>query len=171
MSDAADTWAQTLRSHTLKKAWNFVQGNELRAMMGPVDGLEPAVVEARAQKAALVWLKTRLQADLRVAHEFRDKTDLPWLDKLLTAARIQELAGVKIAKAGKSGGLRYDVTGLQASWYGRRLLESIGFGKRRSSMTKDEFATLVQACARIGLTLPETVSPTTTERFFSGEDI
>ena len=33
-------------------------------------------------------------------------------------------------------------------------------------LDKDELAKLVEACAKVKLVLPETVEPTTTERFF-----
>jgi len=172
MSDAADVWAGKIStaSNKNRRRHIYCRGDDLRALMGPVDDLPEALLEARAQKAALVWFRTRLIKDLRVSHDFGDKTGIGWMDKLLTAARLKELAGVKIAKAGKSGGLRYDIAGLQATHYGRKILESIGFNKRRTSVNKEEYATVVRAFQKIKLTLPQTVSPTTTERFFSGED-
>lgn len=140
---------------------------ELERMMGETADLEPAVAEARAQKALLVWVRTRLEADPGFAKSFVDKSGLAWLDKLLTVARLKELASTKIVKAGKSSGLRYDISGLQTTFYGRKILDGLGFAKRRTSATKEEYEQIRAACARIKLTLPETVEPTTTERFFA----
>jgi hypothetical protein len=117
----------------------------------------------------MAWVRARLAEDLAINQRFVDKTEIGWLDKLLTAARLQELAKVRIVKAGKASGLRYEVGHLASTFYGRRILDLLGFGKRRTSLTKDEFAKVVDACARIKLTLPETIEPTTTERFFAGE--
>lgn len=138
----------------------------LERMLGDTEGLEPAVVEARAQKALLVWVRSRLEADPSFNREFVDKSGLGWLDKLLTVARLKELSTTRIVKAGKSSGLRYDIGGLQNTFYGRRILEGLGFAKRRTSATKAEFEQIRAACAAIKLTLPESVEPTTTERFF-----
>ena len=169
MSHPADVWAEKIRRATHRKDWRFCRGQDLRALMGPTDGMAAPMVEARAQKAALVWLKNKVVADLSVNQRFLDATGVPWMDKLLKAARVKELAGVKIAKAGKSSGLRYDIAGLQATFYGRRILESLGFGRRRTSVDKEEYARIAQAFRKINLELPQTVSPTTTERFFAGE--
>lgn len=139
---------------------------ELERRIGPVDDLSEAVVEARAQKAVLGWLRARLEADPAYNRQFVDKTGLGWLDKLLTRARVAELAGTRIVKAGKSSGLRYDISGLGGTYYGRRILDGLGLPRRRTSATKEEYEQIRAACARIKLTLPETVQPTTTERFF-----
>ncbi len=170
MENPAEIWAARLRAAALVNKWNFLRPEALKALMGPAEGVPAPVLEARAQKAAMLWLKTQLVADLSFNQKFKDKTGIAWVDKLLTAVRLKELSVVKIGKAKKSGGLRYDVAGLQASWYGRRILESCGFQKRRTSLTREEFATVEAACAKIKLTLPQTVAPTTTERFFAGED-
>ena len=163
----AQTWADRLTAAGVGPK-PMVQPRELAGMIGDVSDLAPALAEGRAQKAAMVWVKAKLDADPAFNHRFKDRTDLPWLDKLLTVARVRELAAVKIVKAGKSSGLRYNVSGLRASWYGRRILQSVGFAARRTSATKAEFAQIREACARIKLKLPESVEPTTTERFFEG---
>jgi len=162
---SAETWAGHLNK-AAKGYRSVVAASDLEALMGPTEGLDPKLIEARAQKAALVWLKTRLDADPAANQGFVDKAGIGWLDKLLTVARLKELASVRIVKAGKSGGLRYDIGGLGATWYGRRILDGLGFSKRRTSATKEEFASIRTACARIKLRLPESVEPTTTERFF-----
>lgn len=146
----------------------FIEVDALEALGGPAVE-DPVLAEARAQKAAMIWVRNKLVEDVANNQKFADKTEIGWLDKVLTAARLQELAKVRIVKGGKSAGLRYEVGHLASTFYGRRILDSLGFGKRRTSLTKDEFAKVVEACARIKLTLPETVEPTTTERFFAGE--
>lgn len=165
MSEAASTWVAKLREAS---DWKLeLRAEDLAALMGDVEGLDPKLVEARAQKAALVWLKGRLDAEPGLNQRFGDKTGIGWLDKLLTVARLKELARVKIVKAGKSGGLRYDIGGLGSTWYGRRILDGLGFSRRRTSATREEFAQIEGACARIKLKLPQTVQPTTTERYFA----
>lgn len=157
---SAETWASKLSG--------LVTAEQLQALMGDTSGLDAPLVEARAQKAALVWVKGKLDAEPSFNQRFGDKTGIGWLDKLLTVARLKELASVKIVKAGKRSGLRYDIGGLGATWYGRRILDGLGFNKRRTSATREEFQQIAAACARIKLKLPETVEPTTTERFFEG---
>lgn len=142
---------------------------ELRASVPPPpEGTtDPVLLEAHAQKAALAWVRGKLVADVGFNRIFADKTEIAWLDKLLTVARLQELTKVRITKAGRSGGLRYDASDLAATFHGKKLLAGLGFGLRRTSLTKDEYAKLVEATARVGLTLPETIEPTTTEKFFA----
>jgi hypothetical protein len=163
---SAETWARKLNDAAVGRAL-VVRGDELAALMGETAGVDPKLLDARAQKAALVWVKGKLDAEPSFAQRFDDKSGIPWLDKLLTVARLKELASVKIVKAGKSSGLRYDIGGLGSTWYGRRILDGLGFNRRRTSATKEEFATIVAACARIKLKLPQSVEPTTTERFFA----
>ncbi|MBX2801539.1 MAG: hypothetical protein KTR31_27935 [Myxococcales bacterium] len=165
MSTPAGTWIQRLDEAMTGKS--PLSEEALQALMGDTDELAPAVAEARAQKALLVWVKGQLDADLAFARGFVDKTGIAWLDKLLTVARLKELAGTRIVKAGKSSGLRYDIGGLSATYYGRKILDGLGLSKRRTSATREEWAQIREACARIKLTLPETVEPTTTERFFA----
>ena len=77
---------------------------------------------------------------------------------LLVGTQLGESAGGVGGLVGAFGelGLPLDAT---LRW--RRILDGLGFGKRRTSLTKDEFAKVVEACARIKLTLPETIEPTT----------
>ena len=86
--------------------------------------------------------------------------------KVLAASRLKELARVKIIKRGGSGGARYDISDLSATFYGRKILEGLSHDRRRKALTSDEFTALQAACAKIKLTLPEAVEPTTTELFF-----
>lgn len=162
---SAEVWAQRINQAAVGRA-AVVSPQDLAALMGDVAGLDAALVDARAQKAALVWVKGQLDAHPSFHHRFEDKTGLGWLDKLLTVARLKELASVRIVKAGKSSGLRYDIGGLGATFYGRRILDGLGFPKRRTSVTREEFEQIAAACAGVKLTLPQTVEPTTTERFF-----
>ena len=160
---AIETWAERLSD----LGWT-VDTATLDALGGtPTD--DPVLAEARAQKAAMTCVRNVLQQDVSNNQRFPEKTEIGWLDKILTAARLQELAKVRIVKAGKASGLKYEVGHLASTFYGRKILDGLGFGKRRTSLNKDEFARVVEACARIKLTLPETVEPTTTERFFAGE--
>lgn len=164
---AVQTWVDTLNQARVVRV--RVTASDLAPLVGDTEGLPDAVVQARAQKAALVWVKRRLDAEPRRNQEFAEKTGIGWLDKLVTAARLKELATVKIVKAGKSSGLRYDIGGLACTFYGRKILDGLGFSARRSSVDRDEFDRITHACARIKLKLPQVVQPTTTERFFSGE--
>lgn len=166
---SAETWAKRLQQASVGGVAPALP-EDLAALMGDTTGLDATLLDARAQKAALVFVKTKLDADPTYNHRFADKTELPWLDKLLTVARLKELAAVRIGKAGRATGLRYDVGGLAATHYGRKILESLGHKTRRTSVDKEAFEAIRAACARLKLTLPETVEPTTTERFFSSED-
>lgn len=166
---SAEVWAEKLHAAAGRPRVALVGAADLAALMGDTTGLDATLLDARAQKAALVWVKARLDADPAFASRFEEKTAVPWLDKLLTVARLKELASVRIVKAGKASGLRYDIGGLGATWYGRRLLDGLGLPPRRTSATKEEFERIREACARVKLQLPETVEPTTTERFFDDE--
>jgi hypothetical protein len=128
-----------------------------------------AVLDARIQKAILLLIKEGLDAQPKEQRRFRETTDWKILNQLLAAARLKELMKVKIAKVGKSSGLRYDVAELADSFYGRKVLSSLGFSKQRYSLTRDEFEKVQAEFQKIKLVLPEAVEPTTTEKFFSGE--
>ena len=139
------------------------------ARMGDCEALPPKLRLARAQKAALLQLRDQLKRQPAQAHRFPQRTGVGWMDKLLAGARLRELAAVRIVKAGKSSGLRYNIKELGGTWYGRRVLDSLGFSKRRTSVDKEEYAKIAASFERINLTLPQTIEPTTTERFFLGE--
>ncbi len=162
---ATETW--TTKIHTaMRWRWQLSE-SDLIALTGDVSALPDAIAQARAQKAALIWVKKKLDEDASHNRWFKDKSDIAWLNKLLTAARIKELATTKIAKVGKKSGLRYDIAGLGQTFYGRKILDGLGFSHRRTRVDKSEFARIQQACAKIRLRLPQTVEPTTTERYFA----
>lgn len=167
---SAEVWAEHLRKAVVSGGRELVRTEDLAALMGDVAGLDATLLEARAQKAALVWVKTRLDADPRFNRLFVDKSELPWLDKLLAVARLRELASVRIVKIGKSTGLRYDVGSLAATHYGKKILDSLGHRIHRTQVDKEAYEAIRAACARLKLTLPETVEPTTTERFFASKE-
>jgi hypothetical protein len=128
-----------------------------------------AVLDARIQKAILLLIKERLDANPGENKRFKETTDWKILNQLLAAARLKELMRVKIAKVGKSNGLRYHVNELGDSFYGRKVLTALGFSKQRFSLTKEEFERVQVEFQKIKLSLPESVEPTTTEKFFAGE--
>ena len=66
---------------------------------------------------------------------------------------------------GRGPGLRYDITGLSATYYGKRILRQIDLGRRRV-VDSAELEVLRKACRKIKMDLPEVVEPTTTERYF-----
>ncbi len=164
MTSATEKWTQTLHA-TMFGSWH-IQESDLLALTGDLSALPGPVADARAQKAALIWVKKTLDKDPTHNRWWRDKTNIGWLDKLLTMARLKELASTRIIKIGRKSGLRYDIAGLGQTFYGRKILRGLGFSRQRTRATKEEFARIQQACAKIKLRLPETVEPTTTEKFF-----
>lgn len=149
----------------------FLDGDAVRATLGPVeDNAAPEVVDARVQRAILGAIKARLDADPAENKSFPRATAWKVLDQLLTVARLKELTRVKIVKRGRSGGLRYDTSELADTFYGRQVMEGLGFGKRRRVLEKAEYERVRGEFKKIKLDLPEAVEPTTTERFFAGED-
>ncbi|MFO0715150.1 MAG: hypothetical protein U0353_35260 [Sandaracinus sp.] len=145
-----------------------VTQHELRAGMGPAEDVPEAVAIGRAQKVVLGVLRARLESEPSLAHRFVAQPGWPWLAKLVAAIRLRELASAKIVQRGARARASFDVSGLARTYHGKALLKSLGF-ERRKVLEKDELAKLEAACAKIKLTLPRVVEPTTTERFFSGE--
>ena len=125
----------------------------------------PELIDGMMQKAVLIMLKSRLDADPSLNLRFQQQVKNPLLQQLLTAARVKELAKARIVKKGGAKKLRYDVSDLAATFYGKQLIKSAGLD-RQKVLDKDELAKLQEACAKVKLVLPETVEPTTTERFF-----
>ncbi len=74
---------------------------------------------------------------------------------------------MRIVRRGGRSGARYDISELAATFYGRKILAGLKFTKRRRVLDAKEFEELKVACARIKLTLPETIELTTTEKFFT----
>lgn len=158
---------QLVRQHLHKPRGKFLETSEIVRSLGKLDRTTPApILEARAQKAYVLGVKSLLDGDPTENQKFVDKITLGWLAKLVAATRLRELARVKIVKRGGSGGARYDISDLSATYYGRKILDGLSHDRRRRSLTIEEFAELEKACAKIKLKLPESVEPTTTELFF-----
>lgn len=145
-----------------------VTQHEVRAGMGAPEDVPEAVATGRAQKVVLGLLRARLETEPSLAHRFVAQPGWPWLAKLVAAIRLKELASAKIVQRGARARASFDVSGLARTYHGKALLKSLGFD-RRKILEKDELAKLEDACAKIKLTLPRVVEPTTTERFFAGE--
>jgi hypothetical protein len=125
----------------------------------------PEILDGMVQKALVVLLKQKLDADPAVNQQFLAATKVPLWNQLLTAARIKELARARIVKKGGKKQLRYDVADLAKTFFGKALLADAGLA-RQKVLDKDELAKLEAACAKVKLTLPQTTEPTTTEAFF-----
>ena len=139
---------------------------ELDKAAPPEDAaLAPEVLDGMVQKALVVLLKHKLDADPAVNQQFVAATRVPLWNQLLTAARIKELARARIVKKGGRKQLRYDVADLAKTFFGKALLAEAGLA-RQKVLDKDELGKLEAACAKIKLTLPQTTEPTTTEAFF-----
>ena len=127
-----------------------------------------AVLDARIQKALLTIVKERLDAKPELNQRFKPTTEWKILNQLLTVARLKELTRVRIVKKGRtSGGAGFDVDELSRTFYGRQVLKGLGFGKQRRILNKTEFEKVKAEFAKIKLTLPEAVEPTTTEKYFA----
>jgi hypothetical protein len=128
----------------------------------------PELIDGMMQKAVLIMLKARLDADPSLNMRFHPQVKNPVMQQLLTAARVKELAKARIVKKGGAKKLRYDISDLAATFYGKQLIKSAGLD-RQKVLDKDELEKLNEACAKVKLVLPETVEPTTTERFFAND--
>ena len=128
----------------------------------------PELIDGMMQKAVLILLKQRLDADPQLNLRFQPQVKNPVMQQLLTASRVKELAKARIVKKGGAKKLRYDISDLAATFYGKQLIKSAGLD-RQKVLDKEELDKLVEACAKVKLVLPETVEPTTTERFFANE--
>lgn len=151
-------------SEYLHWEWNPEQ---LASELGDIAELEPKLLELRLEKLILTRIKQSLESNLAFNSEFKDVTGWAVLDQMLTISRLKEIAAVKIVKKGGRGaGLRYDVASLLHTYFGKKILHGLGMQRRRVA-TKDELETIRAACAKIKLTLPEIIEPTTTEQFFT----
>lgn len=131
----------------------------------PEEAPSPEILDGLVQKAIVVLLKQKLDADPSINQQFAATTKVPLWNQLLTAARVKELARARIVKKGGSKKLRYDVADLAKTFFGKALLGDAGL-TRQKVLDKDELDKLKAACAKVKLTLPETVEPTTTEIYF-----
>ena len=68
-----------------------------------------------------------------------------------------------------SGAVGYDVDELWRTFYGRHVLDGLGFAKRRKVLDGAEFDKVKDEFQKIKLTLPEAVEPTTTEKYFAAD--
>ncbi len=131
----------------------------------PDEAPSKEILDAMVQKALVVLIKGKLDAEPAINQRFVVATKIPLWNQLLTAARIKELARARIVKKGGRKQLRYDVADLGKTFFGKHLLTEAGL-VRQKVLDKDELEKLQAACAKIKLTLPETIEPTTTEMFF-----
>lgn len=131
---------------------------------------EDAVLDARIQKVVLTLVKEKLDADPALNQRFQASTDWKVLNQLLTLARVKELTSVRIVKRGRASGAGFDVDDLSRTYYGRQVLDGLGFTKRRKTLDKAEFDRVKAEFQKIKLTLPEAVEPTTTEKYFALEE-
>ena len=131
---------------------------------------EEAVLESRVQKAVRDVLKQQLEKTPSINTSFIAETPWKWLNQLLTAARIKELAQVRVVRKGRRSGMGYDITELVTSFYGKQILKNLNFNvSRKRVVNKEEFELIVSTCSKIKLKLPEVIQPTTTEKFFNPE--
>ncbi len=122
-----------------------------------------AVMDARIQKSLLTLVKERLDAKPEQNQRFKATTDWKVLNQLLTLARVKELTRARIVKKGRG----FEVDELSRTYYGRQVLDGLGFTKRRKVLDRAEFDKVKDEFQKIKLTLPEAVEPTTTEKYFA----
>ncbi len=131
----------------------------------PAEAPSPAILDGQVQKALVILLKQKLDADPSINQRFLATTKVPLWNQLLAAARIKELSRAHIVKKGGRKQLRYDVADLAKTFFGKALLTEAGLA-RQKVLDGDELEKLTAACAKVKLTLPESIEPTITEMFF-----
>src|SRR5476649_817591 len=90
-----------------------------------------AVWDARIQKSLFTLVKERFDAKPELNQRFPASTDWKLLNQILTIARVKELTRVRIVKKGRtSGGAGFDLDELSRTYYGRQILDGLGFNKR-----------------------------------------
>jgi hypothetical protein len=167
-AERIELWTGKLNSFT--RYGHFIDRADMDARVELGEAAE-AVLDARVQKALLTLVKERLDANPELNQRFGATTDWKILNQLLTVARVKELTGVRIVKKGRtSGGAGYDVDELSRTYYGRQVLDALGFSKQRRVLNKKEFDKVRAEFEKIKLTLPEAVEPTKTEKYFALED-
>jgi hypothetical protein len=147
-----ETWPEVVTFYELEKAV-------------PESAPSAEVLDGLVQKALVLLLKQKLDADPSLNQRFKATTRVPLWNQVLTGARVKELARARIVKKGGRKQLRYDVADLAKTYFGREFLKVAGLA-RQKVLDKGELEKLQATCARVKLTLPETVEPTTTEMFF-----
>jgi hypothetical protein len=166
-ADRIEYWIDKL--HSFLERGIFLTPTEVDSCVEPGEDEEP-VLDARIQKALLTLVKERLDARPEANQRFKAATDWKVLNQLLTIARVKELTRAHIVKKGRSaGGAGFDVDELSRTFYGRQVLDGLGFTKRRRILDKTEFEQVRAEFQKINLVLPEAVEPTTTEKYFAQE--
>lgn len=166
-ADRIEHWVKELNGF-VESGW-YVSKPELDPLVEAGEETDPdAVWDARIQKSLLNLVKEKLDANPQSNRRFQASTDWKMLNQLLTMARVKELTRVKIVKKGRtSGGAGFDVDELSRSYYGRQILDGLGFTKRRKVLDRAEFDQVKAEFQKIKLALPEAVEPTTTEKYFA----
>jgi len=129
--------------------------------------LTPELFKVHMEKKILTSIKTALDGDPSINKWFPGNTGWKPLDQLLTLHRLKELKSVGITRRGGRGKSKtFDVSTLAATYFGKQILNGLNMGRRRS-LDQKELDLLKAECAKLKLTLPEIIEPTTTERFFA----
>jgi hypothetical protein len=165
-AERIEHWTKQLNSFV--KAGYFLTKDEVDAAVEPGED-EEAVLDARVQKGLLTLVKARLDANPELNRRFNATTDWKFLNQLLTLARVKELTSARIVKKGRTAGAGYDVDELSRTFYGRQVLDGLGFTKRRKILDQTEFDQVRAEFQKIKVTLPEAVEPTATEKYFAQE--
>jgi hypothetical protein len=169
MSRAARLKFWTKQLNSFVESGTFVTDEEADACVEQGEDDE-AVLDARIQKGLLTLVKEKLDAKPELNQRFKPTSDWKVLNQLLTLARIKELTRVRIVKKGRSTGkVGYDVDELAKTYYGRQVLDQLGFTKRRKVLDRPEFDKVRAEFNKIKLKLPEIVEPTSTEKYFAQE--
>lgn len=150
-----------------ERRWpEFITRAELVSHLGALeDAVDPQLMQARVQKSLLALSKQKLVEDPARADLFKGDVGWKWLQQLLAATRLKQLTLVKIVRKSRKGKMGFDLSELRATFYGRKILAGLQLSTRRV-VDKAEFETVKAAFAAIKLTLPETIEPTRTERYF-----
>jgi hypothetical protein len=166
-ADRISHWTNQLNSFAAPGT--FITLAEMDARVEQGEDVD-SVLDARIQKVLLTIVKERLDSKPEENQRFKPTTDWKILNQLLTIARLKELSRVKIVKKGRSsGGAGFYIEELAKTHYGAQILRSLGFGKQKRVLDKDEFEKVKAEFAKIKLALPEAVEPTTTEKYFAQE--
>ena len=129
--------------------------------------LTSEIFSFQMEKSVLAGVKAALEQSIHRNSWFKAKTEWKPLDQLLTLFRLKELKSVGITRRGGRGKSKsFDVSSLAATFFGKQILRGLEMGRRRTLDDK-ELEVLKAECAKLKLTLPEIIEPTTTERFFS----
>jgi len=163
-ADRIAHWTKELNSFV--ERGYFLSKEEVDAVVEQGED-EEAVLDARIQKSLLTLVKDRLDQKPELNQRFKANSDWKVLNQLLTLARVKELTRTRIVKKGRAAGVGYDVDELSRTYYGRQVLDGLGFTKRRKILDQSEFDKLKTEFQKIKLTLPEAVEPTTTEKYFA----